>query len=118
MNFNPSIDVSTIIAVLGMAGAIFYFVVNLRADFGVMVEQLKAIKNDMARLEGVALNFDQRLQKIAEVMVIVARQEERLNAGDVRQNGLRGNLDAINDRVTALERYRGNDKTPGKLRRA
>lgn len=90
MTFTPTVDVGNLLTLLGMAATIFWFVAKMTTDIKLLIAEVAAIKIDVA--------------KFGDALITIARQDERLAAGDVRANVLRQNLDAINDRLTVVER--------------
>ena len=94
MNIDTHLDLNTLIAVLGMAGSIFYFVARMNSDIKAVVMELASVKGEVKAISGL--------------LVESARQGERLNAMDVRANIFRSDMDAINERLTTLERRHAN----------
>lgn len=86
MMIDTKLDLNTLIALVGMVGAVFYFIVSLKSDVRALVAELSAIKIDV--------------KKFSELLVGLGRLDERLAGFDRR--------------LGSLERRGGLGKTPPK----
>lgn len=75
--FDYSVNLGNLLALITAAAGAFWFFAQLRTDLQVLVTRIGQFDHEMR-------NFDARLDKLAEALVQMVRQEERQNAFEAR----------------------------------
>jgi len=108
MVFDPSITVGNILTILALATSAFIFMYRLEGKL-LLVATKQSDFN--ARLEKI----DNELEKLTQVAIEMARQDERISAQDMRLNMMAARIDAYAHNNGTNKLRRSNKSSPGSI---
>jgi prefoldin subunit 5 len=94
LDFDTKVGIGTIIEVIAFGGGGIWFVWTMKTAIELLTQSLKTV---IGRLDKV----DEEIDKLKEVVVTLAKQEERLAAQDKRAQELSIRLDSFKNTVTS-----------------
>lgn len=105
MLFDPSVTVGNILTILALAGSAAIFLYRLEGKLLILHNTQNTFTNQLDKI-------DKELEKLSQVTIDMARQDERISAQDMRLNMIAQRLDIYVTKVDS-KRQRSNKSSQG-----
>jgi hypothetical protein len=86
MTFDFTINVGNILVVLSLLAAIVRSFYSLRMELTKLEMQISTAMGQVGKMEEIMVEHARDIKKFSDVLVLLARQDERLNAMDLRND--------------------------------
>lgn len=86
MSFDPSITIGNILTILALAGSVLLFMYRLEGKLVILHNTQNMFKDQLNKI-------DNELEKLSQVTIEMARQDERISAQDMRLNMIAQKID-------------------------
>jgi hypothetical protein len=101
MTFDFTINVGNVIVVLSLLAAIIRSFYSLRMELAKLEIQIDTAMVQVGKIEDIMVKHAEEIQRFGNVLVLLARQDERLNSMDLRNDD---RFKTLQQRVANLEK--------------
>jgi len=86
VTFDFTINIGNVLVVLTLLGAIVRSFYSLRVELAKLEMQIDTAMGQVGKMEGIMVEHAEEIKRFGNVLVLLARQDERLNAMDLRND--------------------------------